>query len=56
MVLELKDEALDKEKITNDVAKTFQDICRLKLDKVEFVTKGTLPEVRKVIIDERTWD
>ena len=56
MVLELKDEALDKEKITNDVAKTFQDICRLKLDKVEFVTKGTLPEERKVIIDERTWD
>ena len=56
MVLELKDEALDKEKITNDVAKTFQDICRLKLDKVEFVTKGTLPEEHKVIIDERTWD
>ena len=56
MVLEVKDEALDKEKITNDVAKTFQDICRLKLDKVEFVTKGTLPEERKVIIDERTWD
>jgi phenylacetate-CoA ligase len=56
MVLELKNEALDKEKITNDVAKTFQDICRLKLDKVEFVTKGTLPEERKVIIDERTWD
>ncbi len=56
MVLELKDETADKKKLTTDVAKAFQNICRLKLDKIEFVAKETLSEERKVIIDERTWD
>jgi phenylacetate-CoA ligase len=54
--LELKDESIDKQKLTNDLANAFQDICRVKADKIEFVTKGTIPEEYKVIVDERIWE
>jgi len=54
--LELKDETLDKQKLTDDLAKAFQDICRVKADKIELVAKGTIPEKHKVIVDERIWD
>ncbi|MBA7692319.1 hypothetical protein ES703_100886 [subsurface metagenome] len=54
--LELKDETIDKQKLTSDLAKAFQDVCRVKADKIEFVTKGTIPEEHKVIVDERTWE
>ena len=54
--LELKDETLDKQKLTDDLAQAFQDICRVKADKIEFVAKGTIPEEHKVIVDERTWE
>jgi len=54
--LELKDETLDKQKLTDDLAQAFQDICRVKADKIEFVAKGTIPEEHKVIEDERTWE
>jgi len=54
--LELKDETLDKQKLTDELAQAFQDICRVKADKIEFVAKGTIPEEHKVIVDERTWE
>jgi phenylacetate-CoA ligase len=54
--LELKDETVDKQKLTNDLAKAFQDVCRVKADKIGFVAKGTIPEAHKVIVDERTWE
>ncbi len=54
--LELKDVTIDKQQLTNDLAKAFQDVCRVKADKIEFVTKGTIPEEHKVIVDERTWE
>jgi phenylacetate-CoA ligase len=52
--LELK-EAADREKLANEVNRKFQNICRLKIDKVEFVEKGTIPAERQTIVDERTW-
>ena len=54
--LELTDETIDKQKLTNDLTKAFQDICRVKADKIEFVAKGTIPEKHKVIVDERIWE
>ena len=54
--LELKDETVDKEKLTNDLTQAFQDICRVKADKIEFLAKGTIPEEHKLIVDERTWE
>ena len=53
--IELKDEARDREKLANDVNKRFQNLCRVKIDKIEFVEKGTIPEEHQTIVDERTW-
>ena len=53
--IELTDEAIDKQKLTAEVKKTFQDICRLNVNQVDFVPKGTIPDGAKVIVDERTY-
>ena len=54
--LELKDEVLDKQKLANDLGAVFQEICRVRADKIEFVPRGTIPEKRKIVLDERTWE
>jgi len=54
--LELKDEAIDKSQLADDLNKSFQEVCRVKADKIEFVAKGTIPEEHKTIVDERTWE
>jgi len=53
---ELKDENADKAKLADDINKKFQDVCRIKLDKIEFVDSGTIPEDRQGIVDERKWE
>jgi phenylacetate-CoA ligase len=53
--IELKDETIDRKKLANDLNKRFQNLCRVKIDKIEFVEKGTIPEEHKKIVDERTW-
>jgi len=52
---ELKDEAVDKGKLADDLNRRFQDACRLKIDSIEFVGKGTIPEEHQIIVDERSW-
>ena len=37
----------------NDFAESFSDVCRVKIDRFEFVEKGTIPEGAKFIADER---
>ena len=54
--IELKDEAIDKNQLADDLNKRFQDVCRVKADKIEFVAKGTIPEEHKTVLDERTWE
>ncbi len=55
--VELKDEAIDKTKLADDLNKRFQDVCRIKMNKIDFVEKGTIPEEHnKKIVDERTWE
>jgi len=53
--VELKDEAIDKRKLTDGLQKKIQDVCRIKADKVEFVERGTIPEEHQTIVDERVW-
>jgi len=53
--VELKDEAVDKARLAEELSKKFQDVCRIKIDGVEFVGKGVIPEKRQIIVDERTW-
>jgi len=54
--IELKDEAIDREKLADDLNKRFQSLCRVKIDNIEFVEKGTIPEEHQKIVDERTWE
>ena len=54
--IELKDEAIDREKLSGDLNKRFQDMCRVKIDRIEFVEKGSITEEHQKIVDERTWE
>ncbi|MBA7708319.1 Phenylacetate-coenzyme A ligase [subsurface metagenome] len=54
--IELKDEAIDKGKLADDLNRRFQELCRVKIDSIEFVEKGTIPEEHQKIVDERTWE
>ncbi|MFC1869917.1 phenylacetate--CoA ligase family protein [Chloroflexota bacterium] len=54
--IELKHEVADKEKLTSDLNQKFQDICRIKIDKIEFVKQGTIPDKQQKIVDSRTWE
>jgi len=54
--VELADEGTDKEELLQELQRRFQDTCRVRIDKVEFVPKGTILEEHKVIVDKRTWE
>ena len=54
--IELRDEAIDREKLAGGLNKRFQDLCRVKIDRIEFVEKGSIPKEHQKIVDERTWD
>jgi phenylacetate-CoA ligase len=53
--LELKDE-VDREKLLESLQKNIQESCRVKPDKIEFVSQGTIAEGAKKIVDQRTWE
>ena len=50
---ELVDEAVDRERLFDSFHSEFQSRCRLRIDKVEFVPKGTIPEDAKRVEDRR---
>jgi len=53
--IELKDETINREELTSDLSGRFQNLCRVKIDRIEFVGKGSIPEEHQQIIDERIW-
>ena len=53
--VELADEAIDRDKFSRELQSSFQDACRLRIDKINFVPKGTIFEEHKMIVDERSW-
>ncbi|MDP2931874.1 MAG: AMP-binding protein [Chloroflexota bacterium] len=53
--LELKPEAGEPDKLAEDLNRKFHDVCRIKIDRFDFVDEGTLPAECKKIVDERTW-
>jgi phenylacetate-coenzyme A ligase PaaK-like adenylate-forming protein len=54
--VELKREPLDKSKLVNEINQKFQDLCRLKLDNIEFLSRGSIPQSRKTLEDVRKWE
>ncbi len=53
--IELADETIDRDSLIAELVTSFQDACRLRIDKINFVPKGTIPEEHKMIVDERSW-
>jgi len=53
--LELADESIDRDRFLKELQSNFQDVCRVRVDKINVVTRGTIPEERKVLKDDRDW-
>jgi phenylacetate-CoA ligase len=54
--VELGDETADKRKLSESLQKRFQDTCRIKIDHIEFIARGTIPAEQPKIVDERKWE
>ncbi|UCH50417.1 MAG: phenylacetate--CoA ligase family protein, partial [Chloroflexota bacterium] len=53
--VELVKETVDKDKLKNAVDKAFRDVCKVRFDRMEVVSKGTIPEDAKRIVDKRKY-
>ena len=54
--VELKDRGVAKDRLSLDINTKFQDICRIKIDKIEFVEPDSIGEKQQGIQDERKWE
>lgn len=45
---------IDKDKLWQDFEKSFREICRVRVDRMEFVPKGAIPEDAKAMLDKRS--
>jgi phenylacetate-CoA ligase len=45
----------DQARLEREFDKVFKEICTVKIDKLEFIEKGTLTEKDGLILDRRTW-
>ncbi len=53
---ELKESGVDKNRFAVDINNKFQDICRIKIDQIEFVSPGIIGDKAVRIRDERKWE
>jgi phenylacetate-CoA ligase len=53
---ELKESNTVSDRLAVDINDKFQDICRIKIDQIEFVAAGTIVEKSEGIKDERKWE
>jgi phenylacetate-CoA ligase len=54
--LELKDAIDDRTRLSAEINQRFQDLCRLKMDAIEFVPPGVILDPHKTIEDIRKWE
>jgi len=54
--IELAGETTNTDRLVNDVKARFQSLCRVKIDSVDCVTKGTIETTEPKIVDKRTWE
>jgi phenylacetate-CoA ligase len=53
--IELADASIDTARLSILLSERFPQICRVKLDRIEYAPKGTIPQGRQTIVDERRW-
>ncbi len=47
---------VDREQLSQSIDRSIQEVCRLKVDRIEFLAQGTIPEEHKKLVDERVWE
>jgi len=52
---EAEKEGPDRARLERELENVFREICTVKIDKLEFIEKGTLSEKDSLIVDRRTW-
>jgi hypothetical protein len=45
----------DRARLEREFENVFKEICTVKIDKLEFIDKGTLTDKDSLILDRRTW-
>jgi phenylacetate-coenzyme A ligase PaaK-like adenylate-forming protein len=53
--VEAAKEGPDRTRLEREFENVFKEICTVKIDKLEFIEKGTLMEKDGLIVDKRTW-
>jgi phenylacetate-CoA ligase len=53
--LETEQESVERGRLEREFENVFKEICTVKVDKLEFINKGTLTEKDGLIVDRRTW-
>jgi phenylacetate-CoA ligase len=53
--VELKDGSIDKEKLSIELSSAVNEAIRIKVDSIEYIVKGTLPDGCKTIVDKRVY-
>lgn len=52
----MKDPSADRERLARKLNDRFQAACRVKIDHIEFIPAGFLPEKYQKVSDERKWE
>ena len=53
--IELAEASMDEAQLSLLLSERFPQVCRVKLDRIECIPKGTIPQGRQTIVDERKW-
>jgi phenylacetate-CoA ligase len=54
--LSLKDAGADRDALSHEINQRFQETCRIKIDRIEFVGVDEIPEKEQGIKDVRKWE
>jgi len=54
--VELAPEVADREALSKDFSEAVRELCRVSVDKIEFVPAGTIAAEAKMIVDKRKWE
>ena len=54
--IELANTPVDEARLSVLLSERFPQVCRVRLDRIEYVPKGTIPQEHRTIVDERRWE
>jgi phenylacetate-CoA ligase len=54
--IEPAEASIDEARLSILLSERFPQVCRVKLDRIEYVPRETIPQGRQTIVDERRWE